>query len=428
MHQTFDIDIKHLSKIEGHTDLNIKVKNGKVEDVKLKIMENKRFYTQAIRGKPFMSVPQIVSRICGTCSVAHLTCCIEAVEKALKINPSEQTMLLRKLNMYGTMIRDHAMHLYLFCLPDLFKKDSILDFDESNETQHKLVHQAFAVKSAGNHLSTLIGGRAIHSPFEQIGGFSNIPDKDGVRKMIFELKKIRNEIFDLIQLFYECDWKFGEKTNFVALVTRDFSFLEGVIKDTEGETIPESRYWDHLNRVVIPYSQASGFQFEGKEYMVGALARMNLNKKSLHKDTRRDTIKFLKVFPSENVYHNNLAQAIEILHCIDHSIELLEMSEFKEEKIPALKIKAGDGIGVIEAPRGTLYYMISLTKDGKINYGNLIIPTAQNQIKMERDIKALVPQYLKKGKERVRLEIEKLIRAYDPCTTCASHFLKIRWI
>jgi coenzyme F420-reducing hydrogenase alpha subunit len=426
MHQeNFDIDIKHLSKVEGHTDLRIKVRKGKVEDVKLKIMENKRFYTQAIRGKPFLSIPQIVSRICGTCSVAHMTCCIEAVEKALGIRPSEQTMLLRKLNMYGTMIRDHAMHLYLFCLPDLFGKDSILDFDES---QHKLIHQAFAVKAAGNHLSALIGGRAIHSPFEQIGGFSHTPEKEEVTKTIFELKKVRNEIFDLIQLFYECNWKFGEKTNFVALVTKDFSFLEGVVKDTEGETIPESRYWDHVNRVVIPYSQATGFEFEGKEYMVGALARMNLNRQNLHADTRRDTGKFLKVFPSENVFHNNLAQAIEILHCIDHSTELLEMSEFKKEKTPEVKTKAGDGVGVIEAPRGTLYYMMSLNKKGKINYGNLVIPTAQNQIKMEKDIRLLVPQFLKKGKERVRWEIEKLIRAYDPCTTCASHFLKIKWI
>jgi len=426
MHQeNFDIDIKHLSKVEGHTDLRIKVRKGKVEDVKLKIMENKRFYTQAIRGKPFLSIPQIVSRICGTCSVAHMTCCIEAIEKALGVKPSEQTMLLRKLNMYGTMIRDHAMHLYLFCLPDFFGKDSVLDFDES---QHKLIHQAFAVKSAGNHLSTLIGGRAIHSPFEQIGGFSHIPKKEEVTKIIFELKKVRNEIFDLIQLFYECNWKFGEKTNFVALVTKDFSFLEGVVKDTEGETIPESKYWDHVNRVVIPYSQATGFEFEGKEYMVGALARMNLNRHNLHTDTRRDTAKFLKIFPSENVFHNNLAQAIEILHCIDHATELLETSEFKKEKTPEVKAKAGDGVGVIEAPRGTLYYMMSLNKEGKINYGNLVIPTAQNQIKMERDIKLLVPQFLKKGKERVRIEIEKLIRAYDPCTTCASHFLKIKWI
>jgi len=426
MHQdSFDIDIKHLTKVEGHTDLHIKVRKGKVEDAKLKIMENKRFYTQAIRGKPFASVPQTVSRICGTCSVAHLTCCIEAVEKALKIKPSEQTMLLRKLNMYGTMIRDHSMHLYLFCLPDLFGKDSVLDFDKS---QSKLIHQAFAVKAAGNRLSTLIGGRAIHSPFEQIGGFSNIPGKEDVRKTIVELKKVRNEIFDLIQLFYDCDWKFGERINFVALVTKDFSFLEGVVKSTEGDTILERNYWEHLNRVVIPYSQATGFEFEGKEYMVGALARMNLNRRNLHTDTRRDTVKFLKIFPSDNVFHNNLAQAIEILHCIDHSIELLEMSDFKKEKTPEIKTKAGDGVGVIEAPRGTLYYMISLNKEGKINYGNLIIPTAQNQIKMERDIKILVPQFLKKGKNRVRWEIEKLIRAYDPCTTCASHFLKIKWI
>jgi coenzyme F420-reducing hydrogenase alpha subunit len=192
--------------------------------------------------------------------------------------------------------------------------------------------------------------------------------------------------------------------------------------------IPEAHYWEHLQRVIIPYSQAAGFELEGKDFMVGALARMNLNRDKLHRETRRDLAKYIRMFPSENIYHNNLAQAIEIMHCIDHSIEILENTEFKNEPKTEFKIKEGRGVGVIEAPRGTLYYAISLDKEGKINYGNLVIPTAQNQIKMENDIKTLVSQNLDKNKHLIQHEIEKLIRAFDPCMTCATHFLKVKWI
>jgi coenzyme F420-reducing hydrogenase alpha subunit len=425
MHEDIEISIEGLSKIEGHASLDVRVRKGKVENVRLKISENKRFYTNAIRGKQFQTVPQLVSRICGTCSIAHLTCCTEAIEKALDVKSTEQTILLRKLMMYGMMIRDHAMHLYLFCLPDIFGKDSVLDFDER---QHELIHHAFEVKKAGNDLSKLIGGRAIHPPYAQIGQFSHLPEKDETKNVIEELKKVRSHIFELVRIFYDCQFTFRKRTRFVALTSNDFSFLEGIIKTSQKLMIPEEHYWDHLHKVIIPYSQAAGFEFEGKDFMVGALARMNLNREKLHKETRKDLAKYLRMFPSENIYHNNLAQAIEIMHCIDYSIEILESNDFKNEPKKEVKIKEGKGVGVIEAPRGTLYYAISLDKQGKILYGNLVIPTAQNQIKMENDIRTLVSRNLDKDKNFIQYEIEKLIRAFDPCMTCATHFLKVNWV
>jgi len=278
--QSLDISINKLSKIEGHADLDIKIRDGKVEDVDLRVMENKRFYTQAVKGKDYNAVPQLVSRICGTCSIAHLTACIEAIEKTLKIKPSEQTMLMRKLTMYSLMIRDHALHLYFFVMPDIFNLDSLLDLKDE---QKELIHQALHVKEAGNNLSNLIAGRAVHAPFEQVGGFSNLPDKEKTKDIIKELKSIRKSILDLADIFYNCKWELKRKTNFIALVTKDFSFLEGKIKSSTGAEIEEENYWDHLHNVIMPYSQASGFKFEGKEYMVGALARINLNKDVLHK-------------------------------------------------------------------------------------------------------------------------------------------------
>ncbi|OGI15313.1 hypothetical protein A3K63_05305 [Candidatus Micrarchaeota archaeon RBG_16_49_10] len=393
--------------------------------MKLKISENKRFYTQAIRGKEFGTLPYVVSRICGTCSVAHLTCCTEAVEKAMGVEISEQTRLLRKLALYGLMIRDHAMHLYLFVMPDIMGKDSVLDFDES---QHKLVHDAFKVKSVGNDLSKLIVGRAVHGIYSQVGGYTKVPTKDDARKMVKQLKGIRGEVIDLIEIMNDCDFKFERARNFVGLAPKDFSFLEGSIKSSSGVEIPEENYSDYLKRMIIPYSQATGFEFQRNEFMVGALARMNLNKQSLHRDTKKDVRKFLKAFPSSNVYHNNLAQAIEVLHSVDHSIEILQSRAFKQENKVEVKPKECEGVGVIEAPRGTLYYWLIFDKSGNAKYGNLVIPTAQNQVIMASDIKALVQGLIGEDKERIRMEIEKLIRAYDPCMSCATHFLKVNWV
>lgn len=422
-----DIEINKISKIEGHADLDIKIRNGKVEDVVLKVMENVRFFNQAVKDKPFVSVPQLVSRICGTCSIAHMTACIEAVEKTLGIVPSPQTMLLRKLTMYSLMIRDHALHLYFFSMPDLFGLDSILDLPEDKK---ELIHEALHIKEAGNNLSNLIAGRAVHATFEQVGGFSNEVDMSKVPAMIEELKSIRKYAFNLADIFYNCDWEFKRKTNFVGIATDDFSFLEGKIKSSTGAIVEEKDFWDHLHSAVLPYSQASGFEFEGKEYMVGSLARMNLNKENLHPNTKKDAEKYLAVFPSENIYHNNLAQAIEIIHSIDHAIEILENNEFKKELPVQAITNTGEGVGVIEAPRGTLYYWMGIN-DGKVRYLNLVIPTAQNLINMRADVKKIVSDVCDgncpepKLEETIRKEVEKLIRAYDPCMSCASHFLKV---
>lgn len=421
---SFDVNIDKLSKIEGHADLDIKIREGKVEDVRLRVMDNRRFYEEAVKGKPFNAVPQLVSRICGTCSIAHLTACIEAVEKTLEIKPSEQTMLLRKLTTYSMMIRDHALHLYFFVLPDLFKLDSLLDLAEKNK---ELIHQALHVKEAGNNLSKLVAGRSVHAPYEQVGGFSKEVNNEKVGSAIEELKSVRQFVIELTDLLYKCDWDVQWKDNFVALITDDFSFLEGKIKSAAGAVIEEKDYWDHLHNVVIPYSQADSFRFEGGNYMVGSLARINMNKDSLHENTKKDMAKYLEVFPSKNIFHNNLAQAIEILHAIDHAVEILENNTFKKEEPVQAEKQTGEGVGVIEAPRGTLYYYLGID-EGKVRYANLVIPTAQNLIAMQEVIREMLPPIIDQGEEVIKKESEKVIRAFDPCMSCASHFLKINWI
>jgi sulfhydrogenase subunit alpha len=428
MHRDLDLNIHNVSKMEGHTDLEIKVEKGVVKDVKLKITENQRFYEQAIKGKNFLQLPQMVSRICGTCSIAHLICAIEAVEKALFYTPSEQTTVLRKLLMYGLMLRDHALHLYLFAMPDLFNKDSILDFDEKDPLQHDLLHDAFDLKRAGNKLSTLIGGRAVHSHIPSVGGFLKIPTETEIAPIIEELKKVRPKVELCMKVYAECPFKFERNTHFVSLTNDDFNFLDGIVCSTKGLCIPERELGRHFQEINIDYSQSKGYTIADKDFIVGAIARLNQNAATLHPKTKETAAKYLELFPSLNVFHNNLAQAIEMLHSIDASIEILENFKFTPQPIDKLQPKENEGIGVIEAPRGTLYYKLQLDNAGIIQGGTIIVPTAQNQINIENDIKKLVQENLHLNETVLQFEIEKLIRAYDPCMSCAAHFLKLKWI
>ncbi len=429
----FDIHLSEISKVEGSATLDIKVKNNRIQDLTFGISEWKRFYTQAIRGKPAVAAPSLLARICGTCSNAHLLASIKAVEKALSIVPSEQTMFLRKLLNYGLIIRDHALHLYIFSLPDVVGKASILDFDESDPEQHELMHDAFAVKEVGNKLSILTGGRSVHAPMPVVGGFLKVPGVENLKALVPELKAIRPKILKLIKVFakYNGALSMSDAPEFSALCSSDFSFLEGLIHTTDGLTVHEEDLGTHLDGVILPYSHARGFTFDGKKFMVGALARVNLNDDGLHPLTRESAADELKLFPSSNIYHNNLAQAIEILHAIDTSIEMIEKRTTITPEPPIKSVgKGGVGIGVIEAPRGTLYYKLEVDDSGTVKFADIIVPTGQNLIIIERSLYELVERLLEEGVKREAIpdHCENLIRAYDPCMSCASHFLKVKWL
>ncbi len=424
---SFDLSIRGLSKIEGSAKLSVKVKNGKVIDSSLKLIieEYKRFFTQGVRGKNITEAPQWVSRICGTCSIAHHLCCIEAIEKALDVKVSEQTRLLRRAMYNGLIIRDHALHLYVFVLPDLIGKDSILDFDDKNEREHELLHDMFDVKKTGNELSTWIGGRCVHAITPIIGGFSILPDENKRNEIIKNLQDVRKAVLKLIELFFNNRKAYnGEKDDFMALVASEFNFIEGKICSTKGICVEEADFGKHLRHIILPYSEASSYIFEDKAIMVGALARLNLNKEGLNERTKKDAGKYLNIFPSNNVFDNNIAQAIEILHCVDDSIGVLKKLKIKNEKLVEVNVRESEGVGVIEAPRGTLYYWLKIDNKGIIKDSHIIVPTGINQIKIERDVRRFIENNLNLGKEKLKKMIEELIRSYDPCMSCASHFLE----
>jgi coenzyme F420-reducing hydrogenase alpha subunit len=419
-----DIELNTLSKIEGHAGLEVKVRQGKVESAKLKVSEGKRFFEQACIGKGFKEIPMLSSRICGTCSAAHLLAAIEGVEKAFDFKPSQQTLLLRKLLLFGEMIRDHGMHLYYFCLPDLFGKDSILEFDGE---LHEWLHDSMQVRGAGTKLADWVGGRSIHPITPVIGGFSLIPKKEKIPELLKELKLGREKAVRLVKVFFKEAVNFERQSNHVALVNEDYSFLNGVIKSSSGKVIPEELYAQHLDEIVLPYTNSNEFLFEGKDFSVGALARMNLNRLALHKETIKQFSQELSVFPNNDSFTNTLAQAIEIVHCFDYSIELLESFSPVSEKPAVLQPIEARGIGCIEASRGTLYYSLNFDDKGFCTNAKIVIPTAQNLRSMENDIKEYLPSILHNKRSDIEFALEKLVRSYDPCMSCATHFLKVKW-
>ncbi|MFZ5424943.1 MAG: Ni/Fe hydrogenase subunit alpha [Patescibacteria group bacterium] len=427
-----EINIDNITKIEGSAGLKVTVKDGKVEDLKFIISDYRRFYTEAVKGKPFIAAPSFLSRICGTCSVAHLFAALEAIEKSQGIQNTEQTKLLRRLAYTGLMIRDHALHLYFFVLPDILGIDSILDIpDDHDDLGHVLLHDSFDIKKLGTEITNVIIGAAIHAPYPTPGGFLKNPDPSKFPALIEQLQKIRPQVLRGIETFAAWDHKLIRNSDYLCLRNDNhFDFLEGDVINSSGKRVSEEKFHDFLKSVVIPYSQAEGYVFSDahSDYFVGSLARINFNKDLLHPNTQKDAAEHLKLFPSNNIHHNDLAQAIEILHCVDDAIDILSSIEIKDEKPIRVPFKAGIGVGVIEAPRGILYHMAEIDNTGMIIDYDVIVPTAQNQINIENDLKKYFNENISKDKDTLRLEAEKIIRAYDPCMSCATNFLKMEWI
>jgi coenzyme F420-reducing hydrogenase alpha subunit len=427
-----EITIDNITKIEGSAGLKVTVADGKVKDLKFIIQDYRRFYTEAVKGKPFISAPSFLSRICGTCSVAHLFASIEAIEKSQGIEVSPQTKTLRRLAYNGLMIRDHALHLYFFVLPDVLGIDSILDIPDNPENiGHILLHDSFDIKKLGSDITDVIIGAAIHAPFPTVGGFLKLPDASKFSGLVERLEKIRPQVLRGIDAFF--NWKVELIRNSDYLAVRNnksYDYLDGDVVNTSGKRVPEEKFHDFLKSVVIPYSQSEGYVFsdDHEDYLVGSLARLNLNKDLLNHRTTQDATKYIGAFPSNNIHYNNLAQAVEILQCVDDSLDILKSLKIADEKPVRKAPQAGVGVGVLEAPRGILYHMAKVNGKGVIEDYDVIVPTAQNQINIENDLKKYFNENLDKGEDVLKWEAEKIIRSYDPCMSCATNFLKMEWI
>lgn len=413
------ISLEHIAKIEGHAKLNIVIKDNNIKKCKLEIFEGSRFFEGIIKNKNYSDLPDVTSRICGVCSVSHTLASIKTIENSFNIEVTEQTNLLRELLIIGGILQSHILHLYFLVLPDYYNCSSALDLAKK---QPILIKRALAMKRAMNFLVTTIAARDIH-PISCIpGGFTRLPEQSKLNSLIKELRLIKPDAEETLKLFQNLKYpefeKYSEK---FALSGNSYFYSDKNLSCTGKGCIPISSYEKHFNEFFKSGSTSEFAWRKGKSCMVGALSRTAINKNLvIHKNH------LLKINPN-NPFHNNIAQAFEIYEGIEQAIKLLENIKIKQENPVQIIPKESEGIGALEAPRGILFHKYKFNKQGICKFANITTPTTQNLPHIEEAIREYLPSLLNLEEPQIKLEIEKIIRAYDPCISCSTHFLDFKF-
>ncbi|MBN1645799.1 Ni/Fe hydrogenase subunit alpha [Candidatus Woesearchaeota archaeon] len=424
-----DINLNHITKIEGHASLKLRIENNKVVFCELGSFEGARFFEGILEGRRWDEAHEITSRICGICSTAHTTCGLQAIEKAMGIQVSKKTELLRELVTIGERLRSHATHLYFFALPDFLGFESAIAMASKYKNE---VLRAVKLMKVGNRIVEIVGGRNMH-PFCSVpGGYTHVPSREQLAEMRQLLQESIPDVEETVKLFAELDYPdFHHKAKYVCIQPDSaFPLISGRIVSNDGLNVDPSDYEKHFDEYVNPYSTAKFSTYQGKTYMVGAMARTNNNWERISPRTKALVDKLKIIFPTDNPFMNNLAQALEMVHWTEKAIEICNM-DFRFEGLPKFDVKGGRGIASGEAPRGILFHDYTLNNLGIITKVNIITPTVQNLRAMNEDIRGFVEQVLEKkslAQEEIILKIESLIRAYDPCFSCSTHFLKVNWV
>ena len=421
------LELHHICKVEGHGSLFVDIQGSKLTRCELKVVEGARFFEGLVKGKRYDDVQEITSRICGICSCAHTVSCLRAIENAMGVKVSEQTRRLRELLSIAERIRSHATHLYFLSLPDYLGYESALAMASKYK---KEVLTALHLMKVGNQMVQMIGGKEMHPFTSVIGGFTHVPDKKTVDYLRKELKKSLPEAVATAKLFMKLKQPdFKADMDYASLnPERDAPLISGDIVTLSGLKIKPNDYTDYIDEEIMPYATGKFSKLQGKIFCVGAIARINNNYKSLSKNSKKLFEQAKLKLPLTNPFHNNFCQAVELVHWVERGIALLNYP-FKFEGLPQVKPKAGRGVSAVEAPRGILFHDYTINDKGFVEKCNIITPTAQNLRAMESNVRQLIDAMLaeKKNKEQIILEVEKLIRAYDPCFSCSAHFLKVKW-
>ncbi len=430
MAQNMKIDIHHVTRVEGHGNIVINAKNGVLEKCKLEIVETPRFFEAMLRGRPYTEASHITSRICGICAVGHATASLRASENALGVELSEQTWLLRKLIFFGEMLDSHILHTYMLVAPDFFHVGSVIPLAG---IAPDTVLRALRMKKLAGDLCAMVGGRHTHPIAMTVGGFTHLPTVDEIKAMRERLSAARKDVDETVALFQSLPWpQFNRETEYVALSKPDeYAFIDGTITTTDGGSYHINDYKKVTNERCVPHSTAKHTAHKRESYMVGALARFNINYQHLHPKAKA-AADALGLKPlCTNPYLNSAAQVVEIVHSVEEAIMICDeliARGIKKETPPKFSGKGGTGVGSCEVPRGILFHNYEIGDDGKVVNANCIIPTGQNLANIEADMRALVPQILDQGQEKVTLALEMLVRAYDPCISCSVHFLNVKFV
>jgi len=434
-----DINVEYLTRVEGHGNIVVNVREGKLEKCELQIVEAPRFFEGMIRGRSIFEAQHITSRICGICSCGHTLASIQAAEEAIGFAPSKQTIHLRKFLLYIEDLDSHILHIYFLAAPDLLGVKSFVPLIDSH---NQVVRLALRMKKACNDVCDILVGRHVHPISAIVGGFTKLPQEKDLDAMLNIFYDLRSDMDATVELLSGLKFPdFERDTEYVALVSDDaeYPMLVGDIGSSDGKHLDKSEYKKVTNEFVVPHSSAKHTRWNRDSYMVGALARFNLNFQKLHPKAREVASAFNMKPKVVNPYLNTVAQLIECVHFLEEGMRILEDFkntgiDYDEEIIVGLneqnriKVQSGTGIGAVEVPRGILFHSYQVDERGIIVKANCIIPTSQNVNNIERDMKKLVPEILNKSDQDITLALEMLVRAYDPCISCSAHFLKVKYV
>ena len=424
------IDVHHVTRVEGHGDIVVDVESGEIKECRFEVVEAPRFFEAMVRGRPYHELSHITSRICGICAVGHATASLRATERALGVEPSEQTVLLRKLLFHGEIIDSHVLHTYYLVAPDFLGVGSVIPLVE---THREVVERALKIKKLSGDLCAMIAGRHTHPIAMAVGGFTHTPVEQELRDMKARLEDARADMDETIALFATLPWPdFERETEYISLKKDDeYAFIDGTVVTSDGFSYSIEEYRDVTNEECVPFSTAKWTHHNRESYMVGALARFNNNFDQLHPRAKEAAAKLGMEPICYNPFLNSGAQVVEMVHCVEDSIEIIDellTRGIQPEKLPDVELKASEGVGACDVPRGILFHNYVYDENGICTEANCIIPTNQNMANLNADMKALLPQIMDKPQDEIRLMLEMLVRAYDPCISCSAHCLNVTFV
>lgn len=421
------LSMHHIARIEGHGNVHVSIEDGKVRDVQMSIVEPARLFESMVVGRPYDKISYIASRICGICSSSHVVTDLLAIEDAFGVEVSDRTRMLRELLVYGSYLQNHASHLFVFAAPDFAGEESLFPLAV---TEPELFKGGLAIKALGNELCTKVGGRSIHPITAVVGGFTHEMSSSEYIEMADKLRDMRpfaEKVVDVFAAFPVPD--IATKGDFLALHEKGhYAVVSGrpcFVKD--GFEFDRAQYRDYIEEYQVAHSAAyfSRRRDTQETFAASALARVNASWNELTREARLAAAKAGLRPPSLNPYSNNVAQAVELVDvCVRCEAMLRELAEGEGSSKPVeFEPKAGRGVGMTEAPRGTLVHDVEFDEAGRVVHANIITPTVHNLSDTEHNIFQVAELLANQGADEavIRLEVEKLVRAYDPCLSCSVH-------
>lgn len=420
------INIPVLARVEGEGALSLKIRDNLIEVLKLKIYEPPRLFEKLLEGREYHEVPDMVARICGICPVAYQMSAVTALEQAFGLQASPWVNAMRRVFYCGEWIQSHALHIHLLAAPDFLGFNSAPDMARVYPDE---VRRGLRLQSLGNSLIRLLGARSVHPVGARIGGFHHAPDQARVDGLIAELEQALPDAQALISWAASLDLP-DDRQDFCSVSLQQesgYPMMHGRLVSDQGLDIAIEDFEQHFEEFQVAHSTALHASLHGGPYLVGPLARLNLNHDRLPEATRNTLHNAGIRFPSANMFHSIVARAAEIHFAILEAIRLLNSYTEPDAAYSEVTPRAGCGYGCSEAPRGVLWHKYTTDNTGNIASARIVPPTSQNQARIEQDIaRSLQSLGLDQAEDALRLRAETVIRNYDPCISCATHFLKLK--